>query len=78
MLCSFKPANGYPVACSSPLLNWSHSLDEQSGLGLFFTGTIRSAEVELRSSDSIQTALFLINISYTIPKLTTNPSLAIS
>jgi hypothetical protein len=48
---------------------WSHSLDEQSGLGLFFTGnnpvTPRSSYA---SSDFDQTHVFLINYSYTLPK----------
>src|SRR6202040_1154187 len=47
---------------------WSHSLDEQSGLGLFFTG---NNPLDLRSSyassDFDQTHVFLINYSYTIP-----------
>lgn len=52
---------------------WSHSLDEQSGLGLFFTG---NNPLEPRSgyasSDFDQTHVFLINYSYTIPQLTKN------
>jgi hypothetical protein len=55
---------------------WSHSLDEQSGLGLFFTGNNPlDPRSNYASSDFDQTHVFLINISYTIPKLTTNPSL---
>jgi hypothetical protein len=49
---------------------WSHALDEQSGLGLFVTGdnpTIPRANYA--SSDFDQTHVFLINYSYTIPKL---------
>jgi Carboxypeptidase regulatory-like domain len=55
---------------------WSHALDEQSGLGLFFTGnnplTPRSSYA---SADFDQTHVFLINYSYTIPKVTTNKAL---
>jgi Carboxypeptidase regulatory-like domain/TonB dependent receptor len=49
---------------------WSHTLDEQSGLGLFFTGNDplnpRSAYA---SADFDQTHVFLINYSYTTPNL---------
>jgi hypothetical protein len=52
---------------------WSHSLDEQSGLGLFFTG---NNPVDLKSnyasSDFDQTHVFLINYSYTIPTFVHN------
>jgi hypothetical protein len=49
---------------------WSHSLDEQSGLGLFFTGNNPLVPMEnYGSSDFDQTHVFLINYSYTIPKL---------
>ena len=55
---------------------WSHALDEQSGLGLFFTGnnpvTPRSSYA---SADFDQTHVFTINYSYEIPKLTTNKAL---
>jgi Carboxypeptidase regulatory-like domain/TonB dependent receptor len=55
---------------------WSHSLDEQSGLGLFFTG---NNPLDLRSnyasSDFDQTHVFLINYSYTIPKFAHNEAL---
>ncbi len=55
---------------------WSHSLDEQSGLGLFFTGnnpvTPRSSYA---SSDFDQTHVFLINYSYAIPKVNTGKGL---
>jgi hypothetical protein len=54
----------------------SHSLDEQSGLGLFLTGnnpdTPRSSYA---SSDFDRPNVFLINYSYTIPNLTTNKGL---
>jgi hypothetical protein len=52
----------------SATYTWSHSLDEQSGLGLFVTGnnpvTPRSSYA---SSDFDQTHVFLINYSYSIP-----------
>ena len=55
---------------------WSHALDEQSGLGLFFTGnnpvTPRSSYA---SADFDQTHVFLINYSYTFPKLTSSKAL---
>jgi len=54
----------------------SHSLDEQSGLGLFLTGnnpnTPRSS---YGSSDFDRPNVFLVNYSYTIPKLTSNKAL---
>jgi hypothetical protein len=54
----------------------SHALDEQSALGLFFTGnnpnTPRSSYA---SSDFDRPNVFLINYSYTIPKLTANKAL---
>ena len=55
---------------------WSHALDEQSGLGLFFTGnnplTPRSSYA---SSDFDQTHVFLINYSYQLPKATNSQKL---
>lgn len=49
---------------------WSHSLDEQSGLGLFFTGNNPlDLKSNYASSDFDQTHVFLINYSYTIPTL---------
>jgi carboxypeptidase family protein len=55
---------------------WSHSLDEQSGEGLFFTGnnplTPRSSYA---SSDFDQTHVFTVNYTYMIPKATNNKSL---
>ena len=55
---------------------WSHALDEQSGLGLFFTGNNPlNPKSNYASSDFDQTHVFLINYSYTIPKLTHNKSL---
>jgi hypothetical protein len=56
---------------------WSHSLDEQSGLGLFFTGNnplnLRS---NYASSDFDQTHVFLINYSYTTPAFVHSGALA--
>ena len=47
---------------------WSHSLDEQSGLGLFFTGNNPLTPKRIMpASDFDQTHVFLINYSYTIP-----------
>ena len=55
---------------------WSHSLDEQSGLGLFFTGNNSLyPKQNYASSDYDQTHVFLINYAYTIPSLTRNKSL---
>jgi Carboxypeptidase regulatory-like domain/TonB dependent receptor len=52
---------------------WSHSLDEQSGLGLFFTGNNPlDLKSNYASSDFDQTHVFLINYSYTIPTLVHN------
>jgi len=49
---------------------WSHALDEQSGLGLFFTGNNPLApKSNYASSDFDQTHVFLVNYSYTIPNL---------
>jgi len=47
---------------------WSHALDEQSGLGLFFTGNnpLNPAS-SYASADFDQTHVFLINYSYTTP-----------
>ena len=47
---------------------WSHSLDEQSGLGLFFTGNNPlQPRSNYASSDFDQTHVFLVNYSYAIP-----------
>jgi hypothetical protein len=55
---------------------WSHSLDEQSGLGLFFTGNnALIPKSNYASSDFDQTHVFLVNYSYTIPTLTKNKAL---
>lgn len=49
---------------------WSHALDEQSGLGLFVTGNNPlNPKDNYASADFDQTHVFLINYSYTIPKL---------
>jgi len=55
---------------------WSHSLDEQSGLGLFFTGNNpEDLKSNYASSDFDQTHVFLINYSYAIPKFVMNEAL---
>lgn len=52
---------------------WSHSLDEQSGLGLFFTGNNPlEPKSGYASSDFDQTHVFLINYSYAVPQMTKN------
>ena len=49
---------------------WSHALDEQSGLGLFFTGNNPLVpKASYASSDFDQTHVFLVNYSYTTPNL---------
>jgi len=55
---------------------WSHALDEQSGLGLFFTGNNPLyPHSNYASADFDQTHVFLVNYSYTIPNVTSNKSL---
>ena len=55
---------------------YSHALDEQSGLGLFFTGNDPSnPRSSYASADFDQTHVFLINYSYTIPSATSNKML---
>lgn len=55
---------------------WSHALDEQSGLGLFFTGNNPLVpRSSYGSSDFDQTHVFTINYSYAIPQLTSNKAL---
>jgi hypothetical protein len=55
---------------------WSHALDEQSGLGLFFTGNNPLApKSSYASSDFDQTHVFLVNYSYTIPNLAKSKAL---
>jgi hypothetical protein len=52
---------------------WSHSLDEQSGLGLFFTGNNPLVpHSNYASSDFDQTHVFLINYSYQTPDVVKN------
>jgi len=54
----------------------SHSLDEQSGLGLFLTGNNPDTpRTSYGSSDFDRPNVFLINYSYTIPKVTSNKAL---
>jgi hypothetical protein len=49
---------------------WSHALDEQSGLGLFFTGNNPlNARSNYASADFDQTHVFLVNYTYTFPSL---------
>ena len=55
---------------------WSHALDEQSGLGLFFTGNNPlNPKSDYASADFDQTHVFLINYSYTLPKVTSSQSI---
>ncbi|MGB9458610.1 MAG: TonB-dependent receptor [Bryobacteraceae bacterium] len=55
---------------------WAHALDEQSGLGLFFTGNNPlDPKSNYASADFDQTHVFTINLSYTLPNLTRNKSL---
>jgi len=55
---------------------WSHSLDEQSGQGLFFTGNnAMSPKASYASSDYDQTHVFLVNYSYQTPKVTSDKRL---
>ncbi len=50
---------------------WSHSLDEQSGDGLFVTGNNPvTPKANYASSDFDQTHVFLVNYSYAIPNVT--------
>jgi len=66
-------SNGLQLTAS---YTWSHALDEQSGLGLFFTGNNPlNPKSNYASSDFDQTHVFLINYSYTLPKVTSNQSL---
>jgi hypothetical protein len=55
---------------------WSHTLDEQSGLGLFVTGNNPVIpQQNYASADFDQTHVFLVNYSYAIPAVTKNKSL---
>ncbi len=68
-----RMSNGFQITAS---YTWSHSLDEQSGLGLFFTGdNPLNLKSNYASSDFDQTHVFLINYSYAIPSLTKNNAL---
>ena len=61
-----RMSNGLQFTAS---YTWSHSLDEQSGLGLFVTGNNPlTPRANYASSDFDLTHVFLINYSYTIPK----------
>jgi hypothetical protein len=54
----------------------SHSLDEQSGLGLFLTGNNpNTPRTSYASSDFDRPNVFLINYTYTIPNLTSKKAL---
>ena len=55
---------------------WSHALDEQSGLGLFFTGNNPlTPKSSYGNSDFDQTHVITVNYSYTIPKVTNNKTI---
>jgi hypothetical protein len=55
---------------------WSHTLDEQSGLGLFFTGNNPlNPRSGYASADFDQTHVFLVNYSYTTPNLAKDEAL---
>jgi hypothetical protein len=61
-----RMSNGLQFTAS---YTWSHALDEQSGLGLFFTGdNPLTPRANYGTSDFDQTHVFLVNYSYTIPK----------
>jgi len=68
-----RMSNGLQFTAS---YTWSHALDEQSGLGLFFTGNNPlNPKSNYASADFDQTHVFLINYSYTLPQVTSNHSL---
>lgn len=49
---------------------WSHALDDQSGEGLFFTGNdTLNLPQSYGSSDFDQTHVFLVNLTYNLPKV---------
>jgi hypothetical protein len=55
---------------------YSHALDEQSGLGLFFTGNNPLYPgSNYGSADFDQTHVFLVNYTYNLPNLTTHKAL---
>lgn len=57
---------------------WSHALDEQSGLGLFFTGNNPlTPKSSYASSDFDQTHVFTVNYTYTLPKFTSQKGLGV-
>jgi hypothetical protein len=52
---------------------WSHALDEQSGLGLFFTGNNpQTPKSSYGNADFDQTHVFTINYTYALPKFSDN------
>lgn len=56
---------------------WSHTLDEQSGLGLFFTGNDpRNPRSAYSSSDFDRTHVLTISYQYEFPKLSATEGLA--
>ena len=57
---------------------WSHSLDDQSGLGLFYTGNNPLNPLSgYGNSDFDRTHVFLVNYAYTTPKVTSNKAAGI-
>jgi hypothetical protein len=66
-------SNGFQLTGS---YTWSHALDEQSGLGLFFTGNNPLVpKASYASADFDQTHVFLVNYSYTIPTVVKSKAL---
>jgi hypothetical protein len=66
-------SNGFQFTAS---YTWSHSLDDQSGEGLFVTGNNPiTPRANYASSDFDQTHVFLVNYSYTFPNLVKNKAL---
>src|SRR5208283_3729569 len=69
-----RMSHGIQVGAS---YTWSHALDEQSGLGLFYNGNnplnLRSS---YGSSDFDRTHVFSLNYGYQIPEFATKNSLA--
>jgi hypothetical protein len=69
-------SNGLQLTAS---YTWSHALDEQSGLGLFFTGNNPlDPKQSYGNADFDQTHVFLINYSYTLPRLTSSKGLGMA
>ena len=55
---------------------WAHSLDDQSGLGLFYTGNNPlDPKSGYGTSDFDRTHVFLVNYSYALPKVTSDKAL---